>query len=402
MKSEWKECTIADLGKIITGKTPSTKNREYWNGSVMFVTPKDIQSTKHILNTERYISEHGKIKMSGCILPENAICVSCIGNIGYIGITTQECISNQQINSIIVNENNDIDFVYYLLKSLWLYFKHCEGQSTAVSILNKTQFSQIKVKIPTIKIQKKIASILSALDDKIELNNLINKNLEEQAKTIFKSWFLEFEQFGGVMPYNITNIPLSNLCSIITKGTTPTTFGKKFTENGINFIKAESILDNHSFDTGKFAHIDEQTNNILKRSIIKSGDILFTIAGTLGRFAIVDENIIPANTNQAVAIIRANKEIISPEYLYSFFIGNWHNNYYKKRVQQSVQANLSLTTIKSLPITILNKEDINKYTQIITPLFKRMKINEAENQRLSALRDALLPKLMNGEVTFKI
>ena len=151
------------------------------------------------------------------------------------------------------------------------------------------------------------------------------------------------------MPDEMQLVPLQDLCEVVTKGTTPTTLGKSFSNQGINFIKAESILNNHSLDRGRFAYIDEETNSLLKRSIIKEGDIVFTIAGTLGRFALVDDTVLPANTNQAVAIIRANKTKLLPEYLYSFFLGNWHNDYYKKRVQQAVQANLSLTTIKSLP-----------------------------------------------------
>ena len=177
MKYEWQECTIGDLGQIVTGKTPPTKNNEYWGGKVMFITPKDIQASKHIFKTERYVTSEGKVAVRGAILPKGSICVSCIGNIGYLGITTEECISNQQINSIIVNENNDIDFVYYLLKSLWTYFKNYEGQSTALSILNKTQFSKIKVQIPNIEVQKKIAGVLKMLDEKIELNTAINNNL---------------------------------------------------------------------------------------------------------------------------------------------------------------------------------------------------------------------------------
>ena len=226
----------------------------------------------------------------------------------------------------------------------------------------------------------------------------INKNLESQAQAIFKSWFVDFEPFGGVMPGDIREIPLNELCEIITKGTTPTTIGKHFSDKGINFLKAESILQNHSFDRNKFAHIDNDTHKVLKRSIIKEGDIVFTIAGTLGRFALVDNTIIPANTNQAVAIIRANKNVISSEYLYSFFIGNWHNEYYAKRVQQAVQANLSLTTIKSLPIFVLSNEDMMRYNDLVTPIFKAMKANEYENLCLSALRDTLLQKLMNGEI----
>lgn len=227
---------------------------------------------------------------------------------------------------------------------------------------------------------------------------MINKNLEQQAKTIFKSWFVDFEPFGGVQPSEMQFISLQELCKVVTKGTTPTTLGKSFTSSGINFIKAESILDNHSIDSSKFAFVDEETNALLKRSVIKANDIIFTIAGTLGRFAMVDNSVLPANTNQAVAIIRPDEAKITPAYLYSFFIGNWHNEYYSKRIQQAVQANLSLTTIKSLPIAVLNNTTMSNYDKLVSPLFALMKNNEEENRRLSKLRDVLLPKLMSGEI----
>ena len=197
---------------------------------------------------------------------------------------------------------------------------------------------------------------------------------------------------------SIQQVPLSELCSVVTKGTTPTTLGKPFVDRGINFLKAESILDNHSLDKVKFAHIDEETHDMLKRSVIYAGDIVFTIAGTLGRFALIDSDILPANTNQAVAIIRADQEKIFPEYLYTCFIGNWHNDYYSKRVQQAVQANLSLTTIKSLPIPVLTQDEMVSYMALISPIIKMLKQNEMENERLAALRDTLLPRLMSGEV----
>ena len=217
-------------------------------------------------------------------------------------------------------------------------------------------------------------------------------------KGIFKAWFVDFEPFGGEQPSELQFVPLQDLCEVVTKGTTPTTLGKPFTASGINFIKAESILDNHSIDTAKFAYIDDETNAMLKRSIIEANDILFTIAGTLGRFALVDESVLPANTNQAVAIIRPDENKVAATYLYSFFIGNWHNDYYSKRVQQAVQANLSLTTIKSLPIAMLNDHSMSKYNELVRPLLALMKINEDENRKLATLRDTLLPKLMSGEI----
>ena len=227
---------------------------------------------------------------------------------------------------------------------------------------------------------------------------MLNNNLEQQAKALFKSWFVDYEPFGGNQPTEMYFVPLQELCKVVTKGTTPTTLGKPFTSSGINFIKAESILDNHTIDSSKFAFIDEETNSVLKRSTIEKNDIVFTIAGTLGRFALIDDSILPANTNQAVAIIRPDTNKITPSYLYSFFIGNWHNDYYSKRVQQAVQANLSLTTIKSLPIAVANKDTMSKYDKLVHSLFALMKNNEVENRRLSNLRDTLLPKLMSGEL----
>ena len=188
MKCEWKQIRIGDLGLVITGKTPQTKNAKYWGGHRLFITPKDLQRTKHIFQTERIITDAGLESVKGCKLPARAVCVSCIGNIGYVGMTTQDCISNQQINSIVVNKDYDADYVYYVMRGLWPLFKKYEGSSTALSILNKSQFSNIRVRVVTdIKVQRRIAAILSSLDDKIELNNKINANLEQQAQALFKA-----------------------------------------------------------------------------------------------------------------------------------------------------------------------------------------------------------------------
>lgn len=224
----------------------------------------------------------------------------------------------------------------------------------------------------------------------LDVFGLLNNNLLEQIRALCKSMVMERE--------DLKLSPISDHCITVTKGTTPTTLGKPFVIKGINFIKAESILDDHSFERSKFAFIDEETNHLLRRSIIQQGDIVYTIAGTLGRFALVDDSILPANTNQAVAIIRIDSHKMSPEYLYSLFIADWQNEYYTKHIQQAVQANLSLTTIKSLPIPILEGDEMEKYISLISPMISTMKSIEKENSFLSATRNELLPKLMSGEV----
>ena len=320
--------------------------------------------------------------------------MTLVGNgIGNVSLAPSDnCAIIQNTIGFLVNENIDQTFLYYY----FLYeqdrirkFDRGSGQPS----IRKTDILAMEIDIPNKETQKKIAAILRGLDEKIESNNRINDNLLQQLRAIFMERFTNNPALESIQ-----QVPLSELCSVVTKGTTPTTLGKPFVDRGINFLKAESILDNHSLDKGKFAHIDEETHDMLKRSVIYAGDIVFTIAGTLGRFALIDSDILPANTNQAVAIIRADKGRISPEYLYACFIGNWHNDYYSKRVQQAVQANLSLTTIKSLPIPVLTQDEMVSYMALISPIIRMLKQNEMENERLAALRDTLLPRLMSGEV----
>ena len=290
-----------------------------------------------------------------------------------------------------------------LVDSLYLYYYFCLEETkqfvrniavgATMPSINTKLLGEVEIALPNLSNQQRIAAVLSSLDDKIENNQKLNDNLEQQLRTIFKAEFTDNPELE-----NITQIPLSELCHVVTKGTTPTTLGKPFVESGINFIKAESILDDHSIDKSKFAFIDEETNALLKRSIIHAGDVVFTIAGTLGRFALIDENVLPANTNQAVAIIRADVEKVLPEYIYTCFIGEWHTDYYAKRVQQAVQANLSLTTIKSLPIPLLDEAKMSEYLSLILPLIKAIKTNETQNEKLATSRDILLPKLMSGEI----
>ena len=142
------------------------------------------------------------------------------------------------------------------------------SHGTTMASLNQKIIELICVPLPKRKIQDRIVTILGAIDEKIKNNIEINDNLQQQLRTIFKAKFTNNPELE-----KMTQIPLSDLCHAVTKGTTPTTLGKSFVESGINFIKAESILNNHSIDKSKFAFIDEETNALLKRSVIHSGDI---------------------------------------------------------------------------------------------------------------------------------
>ena len=262
---------------------------------------------------------------------------------------------------------------------------------------------RIKLPVPSYARQCEIVESYRAITDRIALKRAENDNLEKTIKAVFKSWFLDFDAFDGVelvqsqyglIPNGWHYELLGNLCDCVTKGTTPTTLGNDFTDTGINFIKGESINDDHSFNMTLFAHIDDKTDELLKRSRIYVNDIVFTIAGTLGKFALVDSSVVPANTNQAVAIIRTSK--IMPAMLYSYFIGEWQVEFYKRNTQQAVQANLSLGTIKDLPILLPDSKGQDRYMQLVTPLIVGMQNNFSEIERLYELQNQLLARLSSS------
>ena len=303
-------------------------------------------------------------------------------------------------NDVLVytpNKGINDKWLYYLLsQDSFFDFVMSGHKGTKMPRGDKSQIMKFSVALPPLDEQKKIAEILSALDDKIELNNKINQNLEAQAQAIFKSWFVDFEPFGGKMPADWNIAELRAVCKTITKGTTPTTLKKAFVDKGVNFIKAESILSNHTIDLSKIMFIDDETNELLSRSQIKPFDILYTIAGTIGRFSMVMPTQIPANTNQAVAIIRCIDEY--KFFIYNMFLCGCHTKYLTTKVVQAVQANLSLAAIGSLPIIQPSQDTLEKYLKLITPIFSAIFKNNEESRRLSQLRDTLLPKLMSGEI----
>ena len=195
----WRESTLDQLGRIITGKTPSSCNSEYFGGGIPFVTPKDFTGRRRIWSTDRHLTEKGKNAVKGSLIPSNTVMVSCIGSdMGKAAISAGPCVTNQQINSIVVDPDNDSLFVYYNLSNRKDEIRGSAGGS-AQPILNKSAFGQLSIALPPLREQRAIAHVLGTLDDKIELNRRMNETLEEMALALFKSWFVDFEPVRAKM-----------------------------------------------------------------------------------------------------------------------------------------------------------------------------------------------------------
>ncbi|MFD2034218.1 restriction endonuclease subunit S, partial [Belliella marina] len=182
---EWEILMLGDIGQIITGKTPSTKDLGLWNGDIQFVTPTDISESKYQNSTERTIKRTEKLK----ILPPKSIMFTCIASIGKMSLSVNPCVTNQQINSIIPYSNFNNEFVFYAVENISEFIKSIQSSST-MPIINKSEFSKFKISVPSQEEQTKIANFLSSIDTKIDVETKLLQKLEEQKKFLLQNLFV--------------------------------------------------------------------------------------------------------------------------------------------------------------------------------------------------------------------
>jgi type I restriction enzyme S subunit len=186
------------------------------------------------------------------------------------------------------------------------------------------------------------------------------------------------------------SIRLGELSEVITKGTTPTTLGYRFTNSGINYVKSESVTFDGWIDRSKFAFIEPETHEALKRSQLQEGDILFSMAGVfIGKTAVVPKSILPANTNQAVGIVRLDKRRAEPRFIDYFLRNPSYNLYLNNLVAQSAQPNLNLTEIRNLPINLPPLAEQKRIAEVLGALDDKIELNRRMNATLEATARAL-------------
>ena len=182
-KINWHTTTLSNVGEIITVSTPSTTNEKFWNGEVAWITPTDIGDKKDIFIGERSITQDGLKAIRE--LPANSLLVTCIASIGKNAVLKVKGSCNQQINALIPNQNFNVDFLYYLLEFEKEKLKKLAG-ITATLIISKALFSKFKISFPDITEQQKIAEVLMACDDEINLLNLKLENLKKQKQGLMQ------------------------------------------------------------------------------------------------------------------------------------------------------------------------------------------------------------------------
>lgn len=409
MLKGWKNCKISDLGTVVGGATPSTKNPlNYEGGSIPWITPKDLAnfSGRYISRGERNITEQGLKSCSTQILPQHSVLFSSRAPIGYLAIAANDVCTNQGFKSVIPNDNTDYMFLYYLLKFNKNKIENL-GSGTTFKEVSGSTMRGIEVCVPeSLDEQQRIASILSVLDEKIERNAEINDNLLKQAQTIFNDFFVTFGHFGGIIPDYWEKGTLQDIVE----------FSNGYAFKSKELLNTQEPNSYHVFKQGHINRgggfnsagtkswypINKCTN--LSKYILKKGDVLMAMTdmkdnvAILGNTALmtVDNQYI---VNQHVGLLRSNK-YKSSSYAYIYLLTNSFDflKDLRSRANSGVQVNLSSSEIKSSPIWIASDEDNKEFNALVEPLLNIIMTNDIVNQKLSELRDSLLPKLMSGEL----
>ena len=344
---------LGELGKIITGNTPKTSDAQnYRSNDICFVKPSDFTDKEitEIHQSEFYISEYAKDKAR--VLPTDSILVTCIGIIGKVAINKVPCAFNQQINAIIPERKIcDPRYVAYAIQNVQPQMQNT-ANAAVVPILNKTQFSNIEIPLPSLETQKQIVEFL----DKV--TSLISPRKQQLAKLdeLVKARFVEMfgEPIGNPMGWPVNH--LVEISQLITNGNTPKGGSENYVETGIAFLRSQNVWRNR-IDLSDVVYIDEDTHRAMKKSSVCHNDILITKTGrintensSLGRAALFQGKDNSANINGHVYLVRL-KEGVNPRFVVTILTGEAYRKYIRKVCVGGIdKRQINLEQVEEFPI----------------------------------------------------
>jgi len=395
--------TISDLGRIVTGKTPSTKNPVFFDGAYQFVTPSDLDwKTYYCRSTERTVTDDARKLIHNQFIPANAVMVTCIGNtIGKCGIASGDCLTNQQINSIIPQDGIDSKFVYYLIiQNIEVIRGVGLGGGSATPILNKTSFSRVKLSVPPENRWFRIASILSAYDDLIENNRRRIQLLEHAARLLYKEWFVHF-RFPGHEHVKIKNgVPEGwekrHLSKIF-----DTQYG--FTESatddpvGPKFLRGTDINKTSYIDWSTVPFCPDQKLDFQKYRL-QIDDILVIRMADPGKVAIVETEVKAVFASYLIRLTRKPGVDIPALYLFYVLADDQYQGFISGASGGATRKSASAKLVVDFSIQVPPMALSHLFVSQVQPIREQIQTLLQKNAKLAAARDLLLPRLMNGEI----
>lgn len=399
---------VKDLGRIVTGHTPPTKEKKFYGDFMPFIKPTDIsKDEKYTYNPEQYYSKEAAEKYKSSLIPKGATCVVCIGTIGE-KMTMAHCdlFTNQSINSIIPSNDYDPDFVYYLLKYNLSKVKSLnKGTASGREFVSKSTFLEMPIMVCEYKDEQiRIGSILSRYDSLIENYQRQIKLLEEAAQRLYKEWFVDLHFPGYENTKIVDGVPegwkrktLDDVTSKFATGLNPR---KNFVlGRGYNYyVTIKNMATNDVFLDDKCDKVDnEALKKINNRSDLQIGDLLFSGIGTIGRVYLISIPTSNWNISESVFTLRAN-ELISKEFLYLLLLSDDLQGYCQMRAHGAAQKGIRMSDLKAYTFLYPSKSVRTKFDSKVSSLIHRAANLKKQLRLLTEARDRLLPKLMSGEI----
>ena len=393
---------ISDIGEVVGGGTPSTANSDFWGGDIPWLSPKDLTGYKsvYISHGESFLNKTG-LKSGTKLLPKDTVLFSSRAPIGYVAIASNPICTNQGFKSIICNKEiiNPL-FLYYYIKGNLDYIK-LFGTGATFPEISGAAMRKIKVQIPSLPTQQKIASILSAYDRLIENNTRRIRLLEQMAENLYKEWFVRF-RFPEHENVEIVNgLPKGWEIKIIADfgrietGKTPPMSNRDLYGGDILFVKTPD-MHGKLFVRSTSETLSQEGNNYQRTKLLPINSIMVSCIGTAG---IVSINTNLAHTNQQInSIILNNLEDL--EWLY----------YVCRQLKPTIElfgatgatmTNLSKGKFEKLKIVVPKVDFRGAFHKRIRPYFKEIYALEQQNTFLTRQRDLLLPRLMSGKLEVK-
>lgn len=371
---------LSDLVSIIGGGTPETSKTEYWNGDIPWLSVKDFNNDfRYVYKTEKTITQLGLENSSTKILNKGDMIISARGTVGEIASIPYPMTFNQSCYGLRAKENMiTSDFLYYLIKYNISILKN-QTHGSVFDTITKSTFDEIWVDIPGIMMQDKIATILSIIDKKIELNYEINKNLFEQAQLLYKTRFVDMQPFDGLMPTDWHLGTVNEIIELHDSKRIPLSSRER-----ANLVKiypyygATSVMD----------YVDRYLFDGIYLLLGEDGTVVDSMGFPIlqyveGKFWV---------NNHAHIITGKNGFTVETLYLL-FSLTN-----VQSIITGAVQPKISQANLKKVPIIIPSIAELEAFDSAIQPIFSQIRNLRAENDCLAATRDTMLPKLISGEL----
>ena len=356
-KSEWKKVKLGDVCEIITGNTPLKKEKEYWDkDEVPFITPSELKYEGiNYITPSIFVSKIGASQ--GRIIPKNSICVCCIGSLGKLGILKEEGITNQQINSLVLKDKNvDLLYLYFYLKIIKNNLE-ATASSTTVKIVNKSSFGKIEIKLPNIKIQKKISKILELLENNIDFRKNQLNYLKELNKSLFRFQF--FSSGKNFQKKKLKDNIIEMFIGPFGSDLKNEIFVDK--EKGYCMVYEQRHAIKRLIDND-VRYITKEKYESLKRFKVEGGDIIVSCRGTIGKIYALPNDAEFGIIHSSLMKIKLKKD-------------KYNNTFFEKLLEKYMQENIYSTQGSSIKMAITAKKLSEEYF-IIPPIELQNKFAE--------------------------